>query len=281
MYNSSFLIKLGFEALIIFSSVIGAFLVEDFRHEKQEYEDYVSTLKSFRKDLESDLKYFLFDAYLDSVLTGTPLINKEREDDTDLALELLSNKSTIPRFVELLAKDSLEFSKSTTFWIPSRSATEIYKYNAFLSDDIVIKSIYGYNRMFTLGDLANNKLEKNLNLLLDLLTGLDYQNPRNKTNIDFLHNNYEVLNAIKRYKASVGELKSANDNLIAATYRISQSVDQALVRHGVDISAHKSNIVEQAISYISSSSSMNISANGDLLVNHNSADEMCKNCHIL
>ena len=55
--NKTLWVWLG-ESVLVFLSVLGAFWVEDYRHNKQETEDYLSTLINFRNDVNNDVFKF-------------------------------------------------------------------------------------------------------------------------------------------------------------------------------------------------------------------------------
>ncbi|MFY0687560.1 MAG: hypothetical protein JXQ90_10375 [Cyclobacteriaceae bacterium] len=56
------------EALLIFVSVLGAFWFEDYRHNKQEYQDYLNVLINFRNDVNKDVVDFRY--LMDTSLLG-------------------------------------------------------------------------------------------------------------------------------------------------------------------------------------------------------------------
>ena len=49
-------------------SVLGAFWIEDYRHNQQEYEDYVNVLINFRNDVNADVIEFKFQ--VDTTIRG-------------------------------------------------------------------------------------------------------------------------------------------------------------------------------------------------------------------
>ncbi len=141
------------EALLIFVSVLGAFWFEDYRHNKQEYNDYINVLINFRNDVNKDVVDFkyLMDT---SMLGGGTYIYLE--DYLNQAHDVLSDNSPQNDYQAINI-----INKGNWFYVDWRNQSEYFdilsNYSKYLMHDTLLATIRAYEHVM---NLENQKAEE-------------------------------------------------------------------------------------------------------------------------
>ncbi|NQZ76449.1 MAG: hypothetical protein HRT61_10115 [Ekhidna sp.] len=144
------------EAVLVFASVLGALWVEDYRHHKQKYEDYMDALISFRNRVHADI--YIFQMPNDTSIGGfiPPAINS-----IDTILLRVENNELVE------AKEGI--LQSVFRWAkwryPSRSSIILSNYPKYLNSDNVSVSIENYESFFSRQNLNFDYLNEKITRL--------------------------------------------------------------------------------------------------------------------
>ena len=150
--NKSFYRWIG-EAVLVFASVLGALWVEDYRHNKQIYKDYLDALVSFRNSAHSDI--YMFKMPNDTSIGGfiPPALH-----NIDTILLHVENKE--------LAEAKQRILQSVFRWTkwrnPSRSSIVLSNYPKYLTSDNIGVNIENYESLYSRQNTNFDYLNENI-----------------------------------------------------------------------------------------------------------------------
>lgn len=131
------------EALLVFSSVLGAFWVEDYRHNKQEEEDYIKTLYLLRKDLYFELETIKDVVRYDSGSYSGWMVEDINHCRNAMNCLLSEQRTAFHYFVSLLDTTEI-FLYFGDYYEPPGNVRRINEYANYVQQDSLIEFINSY-----------------------------------------------------------------------------------------------------------------------------------------
>lgn len=226
------------EAALVFASVLGAFMVEDYRHNKQEKGDYVNALLAFRNDVHEDVRDYRF-----SYDTAAVIMNKfHRSPGLPGLLQVLKRVDSLLNTTvddNMLAWEAFDDVYGFSDW---RNASSFYEQLNRYSEFLIADSLHRIVRQYQTINNGEFVPYETYNEILDQF----YNYAFGKININDPGDqiNTEVANSLY-FKNSVIVLRSIIEgNLIPVeqlqSRRLSEMVrriDKVLHHHDIDTSS--------------------------------------------
>lgn len=226
------------EALLVFASVLGAFMVEDYRHNKQEKEDYVNTLVSFRNDIHKEIRNLRFTYDTSSVIRNkyqpVPLLIKDRLVLREVEILLGDND----RENDLIALD--KFKDEIQFWADWRTQSgflePLSRYSEWILKDSLVQTLSYYSYLMGTEFVSYNRWNINRQKFQDWHNmTFNHKLKNDPSNYRIANSNY-FLNTSILFAMLVDGIIRDDDFEARRLSGHLIKIDDVLTRYGIDTS---------------------------------------------
>lgn len=228
------------EALLVFTSVLGAFWVEDYRHNKQEKEDFINTLVNLRNDVHNNVREmrYTYDtaSYIFPNNRQGPRMG-EHNETFELLTASISDPPKVNSAETINLFRSVVYSQLVDWRVRSPFAEHISSYPKYLNKDSLayLVSKYRYIMRVQFGSHANfNEVAKEL--LSHFEKNIEFRSGYDDGNSQFLSSTYFFNKVIYLRESHYSRITGDSLNAVELS-KLCLSLDKVLIQYDVDTSS--------------------------------------------
>lgn len=219
------------EFMLVFLSVLGAFWVEDYRHNKQEEKDFIEELENIRTLVYNDIKHFTYT--YDTSYNGFVKKWWMESLETNINRIKIGNADSLTRFIADYDSSAFGVGLWANNWKRiSPSFKNIHNYGKFINENGLLEVITRYQNLYKINEENIQELVKLRTEIHDDLDRLDLQDYQNPQNFKILTQPI-IFNRLEKYSDGYNKYIIWHRRSSIICKDLTEKLDSVLIEKGV------------------------------------------------